>query len=143
MSFKRERLCGSCHQSLFIKPKSELFICSCQLYSYWNYYSLMQDCETEESESVIVNIYDYKKPCLHYFHLRCLTAHKTHCRQTLGISPEEKIPCPVPTCEAKFRDYTTLTFIPIKQYQAQFEEQNPGWCILNEYQFDFTTWLPN
>ena len=129
MSFKRERLCAWCKRSLFTRPQGNINLCECQIFQYWDYLRLLPE---HERENVIVNIYDPQNPCSHYMHLVCVCVHRAYCRRVLGWSPYKKVPCPEFFCQAVYNDYTSLNFIPIDQYIAQYQNQNPEWSIVEE-----------
>ena len=135
MNGKRERLCTYCHRSLFYPPHVYLDLCSCKVYQYWDHLCLLP---AEERESVIVTIYDVENPCNHYFHLKCIGAHRSYCHKFLNHPPDRKTPCPAFFCSATYDDSSTLNFIPLKLYTAQYQQQNPEWNIVSEFPVLFT-----
>lgn len=127
---ERTRLCGKCNRSLFVAPVEH--ISQRRLYEqYSEFLCLLQE---EERYNLIVSIYDVEHPCRHYFHLLCLCLHRAYFLNILSAPAWTKVPCPAIECAAKYSNWSTLNFIPYKQFYVQYAQQNPSWSWLSEFQ---------
>ena len=126
----RTRICAKCHRSLFVAPFEH--ISHQRLYDqYIEYLCLLVE---EDRYNVIVSIYDIYNPCRHYFHLLCLCVERAYYINVLGVPRWYKLPCPAIECKAKYGDWKSLNFIPYKLFYSQYEEQNPNWKWISEFQ---------